>query len=83
MSMSAPIRSFRSLKTSPARRAALSWRAREADRLTGGTFAGRGPALKVHQTPFGADKRGIHHYGVKTSTGERCVPGALRRQPCL
>ena len=39
-------------------------------------FAGRGHALKAHQTPFSVDKRGIHHHGVKTSTGEHCVPGA-------
>ena len=49
---------------------------REPDRLARGTFAGRGHALKAHQTPFSADKRGIHHHGVKTSTQEHCVPGA-------
>ena len=51
-------------------------RARDADRLARGTFAGRGDALKAYQTQFSADERGIHHHGAKTSTGERCVPGA-------
>ena len=76
LSSETPIRSLSPLKTSPARRAALRWRAREADRVAGGTCAGRGDALKAHQTPFSADERGIHHHGVKTSTGEHCVPGA-------
>ena len=76
LSSESQIRSLSPLKTSPARRAALSWRAREADRLARGTFAGRGAALKAHQTQFSADERGIHHHGVKTSTGEHCVPGA-------
>ena len=76
MSSETPIRSLSPIKTSPARRAALSWRAREADRLARGPLAGRGHALKARQTPFSADKRGIHHHGVKTSTQEHCVPGA-------
>ena len=76
MSSESPIRSLSPVKTSPARRAALSWRAREADRVAGGTFTGHGHALKAHQTPFSAEKRGIHHHGVKTSTREHCVPGA-------
>lgn len=76
LSSESPIRSLSPVKTSPARRAALSWRAREADRVAGGTFTGHGHALKAHQTPFSADKRGIHHHGVKTSTREHCVPGA-------